>query len=83
MSKFEKKLRENVVLPLWPDTGEVLNLRRNATYAAAARGEIETINFGRLKKVPTAWLRQKLGLDQKSQPAARRRRLVTEEAAIR
>jgi hypothetical protein len=64
MSELEKKLRENVVLPLWPDTGEILDLRRNATYAAAARGEIETIDFGRLKKVPTAWLRRKLGLDQ-------------------
>jgi hypothetical protein len=64
MSELEKKLRENVVLPLWPDTGEILDLRRNATYAAGARGEIETIDFGRLKKVPTAWLRRKLGLDQ-------------------
>ena len=64
MSEIEKKLRENVVLPLWPDTGEILDLRRNATYAAAARGEIETIDFGRLKKVSTAWLRRKLGLDQ-------------------
>ena len=63
MSEIERKLRDNVVLPLWPDTGEALDLRRNATYAAAARGEIETINFGRLKKVPTAWLRRKLGLE--------------------
>ena len=69
MSEIERKLRDNVVLPLWPDTGEVLNLRRNATYAAAARGEIETINFGRLKKVPTAWLRRKLGLNEQA-PAA-------------
>jgi hypothetical protein len=63
MSEIEKKLRENVVLPLWPDAGEALKLQRNATYAAAARGEIETIQFGRLKRVPTAWLRKKLGLD--------------------
>jgi hypothetical protein len=63
MNQIEKKLRSNLVLPLWPDTGEILNLRRNATYAAAARGEIKTIDFGRLKRVPTSWLRAKLGLD--------------------
>jgi hypothetical protein len=62
-SKIERKLRDNVVLPLWPDTGEILNLRRNATYAAAQRGDIQTIGFGRLKRVSTAWLRKKLGID--------------------
>jgi len=64
MSEIEKKLRENVVLPLWPDVGQALNLCRNAVYAAAARGEIETLQFGRLKRVPTAWLIKKLGLDR-------------------
>jgi hypothetical protein len=63
MSKLEKKLRENVVLPLWPDVGQALGLGRNSTYSAAERGDIETIHFGRLKRVPTAWLRRKLGLD--------------------
>jgi hypothetical protein len=63
MSEIEQKLRDNVVLPLWPDVGQALGLRRNATYAAAARQEIETIQFGRLKRVPTSWLRKKLGLD--------------------
>jgi hypothetical protein len=66
MSEIEKKLRNNVVLPLWPDAGQALDLRRNATYAAATRGEIETLQFGRLKKVPTAWLRKKLGLDDEA-----------------
>jgi hypothetical protein len=69
MSEIENKLRNNVVLPLWPDTGQVLNLKRNATYAAAARGEIKTIRFGHLKRVPTAWLRAKLGLDHASEAA--------------
>ena len=31
--------------------------------AAAERGEIPTVDFGRLKRVPTAWLRRKLGLE--------------------
>jgi hypothetical protein len=63
VSKLEKKLRENVVLPLWPDVGQMLGLGKNATYDAAARGEIETLRFGHRKPVPTSWLRKKLGLD--------------------
>jgi hypothetical protein len=67
MSEIRKLLDENVTLPLWPETGRVLGLRRGSTYAAAERGDIKTVRFGRLKKVPTAWLKAKLGLDE---PAA-------------
>jgi hypothetical protein len=68
MDKVRELLDGNAVLPLWPHTGKtILGLSRGATYAAAARGEIKTIQLGRLKRVPTAWLRQKLGLDE---PAA-------------
>jgi hypothetical protein len=68
MNKVRELLDGNAVLPLWPHTGKtILGLSRGATYAAAARGEIKTIQLGRLKRVPTAWLRQKLGLDE---PAA-------------
>jgi hypothetical protein len=52
------------VLPLWPQTGKMLNLSRGGTYAAAARGDIKTIQLGRLKRVPSAWLKAKLGLDE-------------------
>jgi len=64
MDEIKRILTENAVLPLWPDSGTLLHLSRNATYAAAGRGEIKTIKFGRLLRVPTAWLRQKLGLDE-------------------
>ena len=68
MHEIRKLLTENAVLPLWPQTGKtILGLSRGATYAAAGRGDIKTIRLGRLKRVPTAWLRQKLGLDE---PAA-------------
>jgi hypothetical protein len=67
MEEIRKLLNENAVLPLWPETGKVLGLRRGATYAAAHSGDIRTVRFGRLLKVPTAWLRAKLGLDE---PAA-------------
>ena len=62
---IRKLLDDNAVLPLWPQTGKtILGLSRNATYAAAARGDIRTIQLGRLKRVPSAWLKAKLGLDE-------------------
>jgi hypothetical protein len=61
---IRKALDDNAVLPLWPETGEILKLQRGATYAAAKSGEIKTIQIGRLKRVPTAWLKAKLGLDE-------------------
>jgi hypothetical protein len=64
MDEIRKLLTENAVLPLWPQTGKILNLSRGATYAAAERGDVKTIQLGRLKRVSTAWLRQKLGLDE-------------------
>jgi hypothetical protein len=57
-----------LVLPLWPDTGQALGLSRNATYAAAQKGEIKTLRFGKLLKVPTAWLLETVG--QKPDDAA-------------
>jgi hypothetical protein len=62
MNAHEKKLTENVVVPLWPDAGKMLMLSRNATCEAAKEGRIATVGIGKLKRVPTAWLRQKLGL---------------------
>jgi hypothetical protein len=35
------------VFPLWPDAGRFLGLGRNSTFAAAQRGEIPTLRFGR------------------------------------
>jgi hypothetical protein len=67
IGEVRKLLDNRVLLPLWPETGGILGLSRGATYDAAARGDIKTIRFGRLKRVPTAWLRAKLGLDE---PAA-------------
>ena len=62
MSDIKKLLDDNVLLPLWPETGKVLGLRRGATYAAARSGAIKTLRFNRLLRVPTAWLKQKLDL---------------------
>ena len=64
MDEIRRLLNENAVLPLWPQTGKMLNLSRGGTYAAAARGDIKTIQLGRLKRVPSAWMKAKLGLDE-------------------
>jgi len=45
-----------------PEAGKALGLTRHGAYAAAARGEIPTLRFGRLLKVSKAWLKQKLGV---------------------
>ena len=50
-----------LVIPLWPDAGQALGLSRNGTYEAARRGEIKTLRFGKLLKVPTAWLLETCG----------------------
>jgi hypothetical protein len=60
-----KLLESNAVLRLWPEVGSILGLSRGATYDAAARGDIKTVDMGRLKKVPSAWLRRKLELDER------------------
>lgn len=39
---------------LWPEVGQMLGLTRNATYAAANRGDIPVIRFGKLYRVPKA-----------------------------
>jgi hypothetical protein len=59
-----KMLNEQLVVPLWPETGQALKLSRRQTYRCAVAGDIEVIKFGKLKRVRTAWLRQKLGLPE-------------------
>jgi excisionase family DNA binding protein len=43
-----------------PQAGEKLGLSRNAAYEAAARGEIPTIRFGKLLRVPKIAFEQML-----------------------
>jgi hypothetical protein len=62
MDEIKRELSEKLAVPLWPTAGKALDLRRGATYRAAAEGSIPTLDVGRLKRVSTSWLRQKLGL---------------------
>jgi hypothetical protein len=57
------EIRTKPVVPLWPHVGLALDISRTAVYAAARRGEIDTIGVGRLKKAKTAPLRRKLEID--------------------
>jgi hypothetical protein len=68
-------IRTQLSVDLWPIAGKALDYQTpGAAYAAAKRGAIRVIDDGtRRKKVPTAWLRQVLCLDD-AQPASRRRR---------
>jgi hypothetical protein len=55
----EKTTPENLTYEV-PEAGAMLGLSRNASYAAAARGDIPVIKIGRLKKVPKAAWHRKL-----------------------
>jgi hypothetical protein len=66
--EVRKMLDSHAAVPLWPEAGTALGLTRGHTYRVAAAGDIKVIPIGRLKKVPTAWLRKKLELD--SEPGA-------------
>jgi excisionase family DNA binding protein len=58
-----------------PEAGHrYFNLGRNASYAAADRGEIPTVRIGRLRRVPVKAVEQKLevvSLQSKSSGGAR------------
>jgi hypothetical protein len=56
-----------------PEVGRIVfGLSRNASYEAGRRGDIKVIEIGKLKRVPTPWLRKVLGLDRAGEtgPAA-------------
>lgn len=63
MRKIEQMLTENAVVNLWPEAGKLLGLGRSSTYKGADDGTIRTVQIGRLRKVPTAWLRRVLQID--------------------
>jgi hypothetical protein len=64
--KIDAALRElntKPLIDLWPTTAAVLSISRSEVYAAAKRGEIETLAIGRLRKAISAPLRKKLKLE--------------------
>ncbi len=62
------KQRMQVLVYDVPEAGRLLGLNRNKAYAAAASGELPTIRFGKLLKVPKAAI--DLLLERALQPRA-------------
>jgi hypothetical protein len=58
-----RELNTKPLIDLWPTAAAVLGVSRTEIYALAARGEIEVLPIGRLKKVLTIPLRKKLRLE--------------------
>jgi hypothetical protein len=61
-NEVHKMLENHAVVPLWPEAGQALGLTRGAAYRGGVTGDIRVIRVGRLKRVPTQWLREQLGL---------------------
>jgi hypothetical protein len=57
-------IRTKPTVPIWPHLGAALNLSRGAAYAAAKRGDIETIRIGKLVRAVSAPLRKRLGIEE-------------------
>jgi hypothetical protein len=62
--KILREITTKLTVPLWPTAGRALGLGRNLTFEGARNGEIETIQVGRRRPVPTSFLRKKLGLGE-------------------
>ena len=62
-------IRDKATIPLWPDTGRLLNISRNVAYQAAREGKIPTLSLGRNIRVPVPKLLALLGVGD-HQPAA-------------
>jgi excisionase family DNA binding protein len=59
-NKSAPPVQQRQTLNLWPDTGRLLGLGRNATYAAAERGDIPVLRIGGRLLVPKAALERLL-----------------------
>ncbi|RFA12803.1 hypothetical protein B7R21_09880 [Subtercola boreus] len=55
-----------LTVPLWPETGTLLGLSKNSTYAAAKAGEIPTLRAGGRYLVPVAKLLELVGIEAES-----------------
>ncbi len=65
-SANELKLLLFEQLSVSPDVaGQAFGLSRSAAYAAVRRGEIPAVALGKLRRVSTAWIRERLGLNER------------------
>ena len=58
---WRRVLQEALVIPLWPDWGQIMGFSRGCTYEMAQKGLIEgAFQTGRLWRIPTAVVRKQL-----------------------
>jgi hypothetical protein len=61
---LKEALATEISVPLWPTAGKALGLGRNATYRAAAKGQVPgAYSMGGKIRVATAPLRRFLGIE--------------------
>jgi hypothetical protein len=63
LEEILEEIRRKPTVKVWPHAGRALGYGRGATYAAAARNEIDVIRLGRKMKAVSASLRRRLGLE--------------------
>ena len=69
MKQILADLRNNPTVPVWPHYAKLMNLSRGSAYASVKRGDVPTVEVGRLIRVISAPLRKKLGLDNRMSAA--------------
>jgi hypothetical protein len=58
-----EEIRTKPLVNLWPTVGVAYGVSRGTIYDAAARGEIDVLEVGRLKKAVSSSIRRKLGIE--------------------
>ena len=53
-----------LTVPIWPHAGRALGVGRSAAFEGARTGDIETVEIGHRRPVPTSFLKRKLGLPE-------------------
>jgi hypothetical protein len=62
---LRERLKAELTVPLWPDAAKALGIGRQHAYERANSGEICVIKIGRVLRVPTAWLRRVLQMEDR------------------
>jgi hypothetical protein len=62
LEEILEEIRRKPTVKVWPHAGRALGFGKGATYAAAARNEIDVIRIGRSVRAVSASLRKRLGI---------------------
>ena len=62
------EIKTKPTVDIWPTLCVAVGVSKGAGYEAVKRGDFEVLEIGRLKKVLTAPLRRRLGLDESWKP---------------